>query len=281
MKKPLHFGLIGENVGYTRSPEIFQAIYDLLKVRGKFEVHSVANGEFESRMRQLVLDGVRGFSITIPHKEKALDCVDDLGPVAHAVKAVNSVCVERGRLYGYNTDHYGFAVPLRQYRHLVRSRRVMVLGCGGAARAVLYALYKDFDIRRFTLVNRTPARAEKLADLCAETFDKSEFEVLPQGAQSVERMHQCALVVNCTPLGGPNHERATAIEVSHKHGALKVYYDLNYNVNNPTIASFRKLGVKTLDGSGMLVGQALRSFDLWTGISVEFEPVYETVFGAN
>lgn len=281
MKKPLHFGLIGENVRYTKSPDIFQAVFDYLKVSGRFEVHSVPARQLESSLRQLVLDGLRGFSVTIPYKERALDCVDDLGPVAQTVRAVNSVCIEDGRLYGYNTDRHGFAEPLRAYRTLVRTKPALILGNGGAARAVIYALYQDFDVRRFVLATRSKENAMVLAELFAHTLPRASFSWVPLVEEATPATREAALAVNCTPLGGPNHEKAPALMPDPKARSLKVYYDLNYNRDNPTVAEFKRAGVRTIDGSGMLVAQALRSFDLWTGISVDFEPIYEAVFGRS
>ena len=117
-----HFALIGRNVAYSKSEDIFDAIFKLVGVPGQFDLFDVEPADLESRIRTLALDGVSGFSVTIPYKSSVIKLLDDIDPVARALEAVNSVCVDNNRLLGYNTDCYGFGIPLSEY-----NRAVMVL----------------------------------------------------------------------------------------------------------------------------------------------------------
>ena len=117
MNDRLHFALIGERVEYSRSGKIFEAIFDRLNVSGRFEVHSVGREQLAPRIRQLVLDGIRGFSVSIPFKQEVIQYLDDVDPIAQSLAAVNSIWVDGDQLYGYNTDCYGFwAVVARHGR---------------------------------------------------------------------------------------------------------------------------------------------------------------------
>jgi len=278
MKNRFHFALLGNNIGYSKSPEIFDVIYQTLKVKGEFEVHSVEPAELGARLRQLALDGVCGFSITIPFKQTVIGCLNDIDPVARALGAVNSVVVDEGQLFGYNTDTYGFKLALESRRPLISGRPAVVLGNGGAARAAAYALWKHYNVSQFYVYGRSPERLQQFREDMASVLPGSQIEVSNSIAQKVPDP-KVRLVVNCTPAGGPNQPDALPFSDKFRFENAKVYYDLNYNRPNRAIAHADNAGLVAIDGAAMLVGQALRSFDIWTSVAVEFEPVYGKVFG--
>ena len=279
MKQPHYFALVGRNIEYSRSPEIFDAIYRHLRQQGRFEVLSMEAKELPSRVRQAVLDGCRGFSVTIPFKHEVVQYLDDIDPVALAINAVNSIAVEGGRLLGYNTDCYGFSKPLKQHRLLIKGGRAMILGCGGAARAAIYALRRDFDIKQFIIVARSPEKAEGLREVFDNGEPSPDITVKAAPLKRGSLPDQLNIVVNCTPVGGWRSPKESPLPDGFDFSRLKVYYDMNYNEGNRTVAEARKAGIKAFDGASMLVSQAVRSFDIWTGQSVEFEPIFEAVFG--
>lgn len=281
MKQPLYFALVGKDIAYSRSPEIFEAIYRQVRWPGRFELHSVGAGDLHSRIRQAVLDGVRGFSVTIPFKQEVIRYLDDIDPTAQAVDAVNSIAVTEGRLLGYNTDCHGFSEPLRELRPLLRSGKALILGTGGAARASIYALYRNFDIKRFAVVGRSPEKLERLKTFFETSPHHLEVEPHPASVKNSKILGRVDIAVNCTPLGGPHSPEDSPLPEGFDFRSLKVYYDLNYNDNNRIVAAARQAGIRAFDGSSMLVSQALRSFDIWTGQSVEFQPIFDAVFGAD
>lgn len=279
MKQPFYFALVGRNIEYSRSPEIFDAIYRHTRQQGRFEVHSMEPGELPSRVRQAVLDGVRGFSVTIPFKQDIIQYLDDIDPTAHAINAVNSIAVEGGRLLGYNTDCHGFSEPLRDYRPLLRGGRALILGCGGGARAAIYALGRDFDIKRFLVVARSPERAEDLKKFFEARQYSPEITVQAGSLKKADLSDRFKIAVNCTPVGGWRSPNQSPLPSGFEFSRLRVYYDMNYNEQNKTVAAARAAGIRAFDGACMLVSQAIRSFDIWTGQSVDFEPIFEAVFG--
>jgi shikimate dehydrogenase len=281
MSTPYHFALIGTDVAYSRSTDVFRAIFDHLHIDGEFETHSVSVAELESRVRQLVLDGVRGFAVTIPHKRNIIAYMDDIDPVARALGAVNSISVDGHRLYGYNTDCYGFTLPLRRCRERMLGKPALILGNGGAARAVAYALWKDFNVRRFVLAGRSLPRLEEFRADMAQALHNASIELLGLPVLSTATAGSFGIAVNCTPLGGPNFVELAPLPDGFDFRSLGVYYDLNYNRPSRTIERARESGVEVVDGASMLVGQAVRSFDIWTGRTVEYQPIFDAVFGAH
>ncbi len=276
--KSLHFALIGENIEYSLSPRIFEAIFKQLRVEGQFEVHSFHAAELPSRLRQMSLDGITGVSITIPHKQAVIPHLDDIGPIANAVQAVNSIVVQDGQLYGYNTDCFGLSYGLRPHRARLGGGAAVIVGSGGAARAAIQALHKDFSIHRFLIAGRTPEKATATVEQMQTALSGTAITTISLG-DVVSMMKDASLVVNCTPLGGPNYVDKSPFPSGLDFRNVKLYYDLNYNTGNKLVAAARGAGIIALDGSAMLVAQALRSFDIWTGQTVDFDPVYEATFG--
>ena len=275
-----HFALIGRNVSYSKSEDIFDAIFKLVGISGQFDLFDVEPEDFENRIRTFALDGVSGFSVTIPYKSSIIEFLDDIDPVARTLEAVNSVCVDNGRLLGYNTDCYGFGIPLLEYNERLKHGHALILGCGGAARAVLYSLYVDLEVRRFTVAGRSRSRLKEFTQKLGSRFERARIENAPLDTVSLRDRQRYDLVVNCTPLGGWNHSGESPLASSFDFTHCRIYYDLNYNRGNRIVQAAREAGISVVDGSAMLVGQAIRSCDIWTGQRVPFAPIYEAVFGS-
>lgn len=277
MNEPYRFGLIGYRVSYSRSKQIFEAIFDQLRVSGDFTIFDITPDHFELEAEKLFQSGVQAVSITIPHKKRIMSLLDDIDPVAKALDAVNSVCVRGGHLYGFNTDTYGFAQPLHQYSPQLKHGHAVILGCGGSAKATVYSLYTDLEVRKFSIISRS---WEKLDD-----FKQSITEILPEASINIVTLGQSHgavtdyhILVNCTPLGGWNHPEESPFNQLTALNRGKLYYDLNYNEKNIALQHAQDSGMITINGSEMLVAQAARSFYLWTGIKIEHASIYGKVF---
>lgn len=281
MTNQYQFALLGDRIDYSQSPHIFEAIFEHLKITGSFTVVSVEREQMPARLRQLLLDGCRGISVTIPHKEDVIPHLDDIGPVAQALGAVNSIWIEDGRMYGYNTDCYGFSMALQKHRATLEAAPIVVLGCGGAARAAIYALYKDYNIRELTLAGRSPENLHRAAKMLESQMAGLDISPVAMNSNLHEIAREAALIVNGTPLGGWNHADAEPLPAGFDFSSVGIYYDLNYNADNKCMQAAREAEIIAIDGSAMLVGQAIRSFDIWTGQSVEFKPIYDAVFSTK
>ncbi len=277
MNSSRRFALLGENIHYTRSPEIYAAIGAQAKCDIRFEVFDVPKGDVEQVIERMRGGKVDGLSVTIPHKEAVLAYVDRCSRDAETIGAVNCVATEDGKLVGHNTDWAGFIEPLMPVKERLNDSRIMILGSGGAARAAIYGLRTFAEIREYIVVSRNPGKHTALKSVVGQI----PLRELPFDQMSEWRavIHDCALIVNATPLGGGNHPDGGMLTTALHVPTDAVYYDLNYNHDNRLVQRARDAGATVIDGRQMLVAQAIQSFGLWTGQSVPFEPIYESVFG--
>ncbi|MEX2159200.1 MAG: shikimate dehydrogenase [Dehalococcoidia bacterium] len=255
-------GVIGYPLSHSLSPTIFQAAFDAAGFEARYEKWPTPPEDIEPRMASLREDDVFGGNVTIPHKEAVIPHLDRLDPLAERIGAVNTIVNEGGRLAGYNTDVPGFARSLREDAAFdARGCRAVVLGAGGAARAIVVALI-EHGAARIDVVGRTTARVEKLvSDLDAQAGSTA----LAAGDEA--SLREADLIVNCTPLGtrGSAGEGQSPIE-ARQIPRDAVVFDLVYNPpDTPLVLAARDAGARGASGLGMLVYQAAESFRLWTG----------------
>ncbi|MCX6834847.1 MAG: hypothetical protein NTW07_06895 [candidate division Zixibacteria bacterium] len=274
---PLHFALLGGDPGYSRSPDIFRAIFRQIGKEGRFDLCPTQPGHLKDAVMNLVASGVAGFSVTIPHKQTMIEYLDSADKLVHTVGAVNSVAVRDGSLHGFNTDCYGVSFGLEQ-AGFEGCEQALILGAGGAARAVVHSLAVDFGVRDFLLYGRNVETVLSLKCF----FNTSLPAITIQATTTSEYTHGDMLgsrvVVNCTPLGGPLLPDLSPTPSGLDWSKVRLYFDLNYNTDNCAVSLAKEAGVKAIDGSSMLVAQAIRSMELWTGLQVDYEDVYGQVF---
>lgn len=251
-------GVMGWPISHSLSPRLHNYWMKEHHLAGEYaalEVKPLALGEM---LCSLASQGYRGVNLTVPHKEAAQKLMNSLDPVASAIGAVNTVLVEAGKLKGYNTDAYGFIENLRQAQAIGKKNKAVVLGAGGAARAVCKALL-DEGFERIVIVNRTPLNAQAIARKFGEKFDVAPWE------QRNESLADADLLVNSTSLGLKNGE-PLEIDLSAlpKEAAVN---DLVYApLQTPLLKQAAERGNKTVDGLGMLIHQAAAAFEIWFGV---------------
>ncbi len=277
MSESYQFGLIGSNIGYSRSPAVFEAIFAVDGVTGSFDLHDIPPDEFDSRFSRLLQSDGMGLSVTIPYKQRVIDMLDELDPAAEALNAVNSIAIGKP-LRGFNTDVYGFALPLAPFAAELRDSRALIIGCGGGARAAAFALAEDYAVSEIVLLGRSvDSLTQCRHELQAAVPDARVTASLASEFKN-HRDEGFAITVNATPLGGWNHPDKSPLPPGFDWSHTAIYYDLNYNDDNPIVQSAQSSGITAFDGSRMLVGQAVRSYGLWTGRAVAFDAVYGRVF---
>lgn len=277
MKPKYKFGLIGHRIGYSRSPSIYKAVFDYLEVDGSFENFDLTSDELKAAFSSDRFAGVSGLSVTIPHKQAVIELLDKVDPVAGTLQAVNSVAFGKNGTFGCNTDWIGFVQPLGGYKKRLNGKSAVVFGYGGSAKAVIYALYLQLNIRKIEVIGRNLSKAK---ENLKELWNQLDGLTIQYSTKYISET-PTALIVNGTPLGGFNHPDRSILPSDLALDPATIYYDLNYNVDNQTIARLRKQGLTAIDGSAMLVAQALESLKLWTGDLVPFEPIYKAVFGTT
>ncbi|HEY1830830.1 MAG TPA: shikimate dehydrogenase [Acidimicrobiales bacterium] len=269
-------GVIGSPVAHSLSPELHQAAFRALGLSDwqsfAYEIPPGRAGEALDEVRSARL---RGISVTMPHKADVAGLVDECSDVARRLDAVNCVVNRDGVLFGTNTDGQGFVASLeRGAGFSVAGRRCLVIGAGGAARAVVLAL-ADAGASEVAVMNRTESRAEEAAALAG-----SMGRVAEMGDDSA--VAAADLVVNATPVGmtdggGDGNGESWLVSPDSLHPS-QVAADLVY-VPRPTpwLAAVSARGVTTVDGLGMLVHQAAAQIELWTGQPAPVAAMWESV----
>lgn len=257
-------GLIGFPVGHSLSPAIHNHWIAQYGLQGKYEAHAVAPEHLDDAVWRLADDGYTGLNVTIPHKQAVIDLCDTLDDTARAVGAVNTLAIEDGRITGFNTDVYGL---IRNIREGVpgfdfANGAALIIGAGGAARAAVYGL-QQAGAKTIRIANRTQEHAEKIA---------RDFGVgLQECDTGAAGLKDVALLVNTTPLGMKGQPELGFDVSLLPPGA--VVNDIVYNPRETILlkdAATR--GLKTVGGLGMLLHQAAKAFEIWTGISPEITP---------
>ena len=253
--------LIGWPAAHSRSPLIHHYWLRTLGIEGGYVIEAVPPEEFATFIRRLPARGFVGANITIPHKERALSLsLPDAR--ARAVGAANTLWIEAGELRSTNTDVEGFINNLDACAAgWDEASEVLVLGAGGSARAVVFGLLER-GVKCVHLANRTPERAKALAEALAEQFGSNVRPVAWDGI--AETLPRVKLLVNTTALG-MDGQPSLDIDV----GLLPqeaVVADLVYvPLETALLAAAKARGLRTADGLGMLLHQAVRGFELWFG----------------
>lgn len=262
-------GVIGHPLGHSLSPAVFQAAFAEAQIEAHYQAWDTPPEELETRVAGLRDDDVLGANVTVPHKEAVIPLLDRLDEGAERVGAVNTIANERGQLVGYNTDVAGFARALREDAKFdPKGKRVGVLGAGGAARAVSFALV-EARASIVLLTGRTPKRLEGVV---------AAFRPLTKAGTTITWCHwldgtfitelpRVDLLVNCTPVGtkGSESEAENPMPEAY-YPSSGVAFDLVYNPpETPFLRVAKAKGLTPVSGLGMLVYQAAESFRIWTG----------------
>lgn len=278
MSKTYKFGLLGHRIGYSKSGEIFKAIFEMLSIPGEFISIDISHEKIDEGLKKCLELNLDGFSVTIPHKKNVIPFLNHIENDALQLGAVNSIKVENKQLSGFNTDIYGFSESLKEFKKILIDKKVLIIGAGGAARAIIFALKNYFNIQDFIILGRDKLRLDQFikniepitrgANISSVTFN-TELPVTPVD-----------FAVNCSPLGGFNYPNELIFNDLIPHEDILLYYDLNYNDNNDVIKQLQSVDIPCIDGKYMLVAQAAKSLYLWTGLTVSVKELYSKVFGS-
>lgn len=249
-------GVIGWPVAHSKSPRIHRFWLEKLGIDGDYGRFPVHPDALSTAIRALPALGLRGINVTVPHKLAVMDHLDRLSPAAIAVGAVNTVVVEAdGTLFGTNSDVDGIVEPLRNAG--LRGRKMVIAGTGGAARAALAAM-QALKVGEITLLARDSGKAEALLT----AMNITDARVLP--FEKAGLAGESALFFNATTLGMTGNPRLP-VDLAGFSQAMRVFDAVYAPLETPLLADARHLGMPTIDGLAMLVGQAATAFALFYG----------------
>jgi shikimate dehydrogenase len=257
-------GIIGHPVAHSFSPLFMNHALSLLHLDYRylaFDVDPERVGVAAGALRAL---NIRGVSVTVPHKQTVMHYLDRVDRDARRIGAVNCIVNSAGTLEGRNTDHAGFVKPLRDLGYRAGEGRTLVIGCGGAARAVMFALTRE-GAGEILTVNRTRQRAAELESWCSgELGFEGMVHLGPAEALSQKTLKSCSLVVNTTPVGMHPHTEGCPLPPAIRFDPGQLVYDLIYNpLETRLLAMARESGARTINGLTMLVTQGLYALAAW------------------
>ena len=284
MRNAFHFdtkiiGIIGHPIKQSYSPFIHNVAIELKKLDYVYLPFDIPSSNLKSALRGMTALGIKGFNVTIPHKESAIQYMNSVSEEVSTIGSINTILNDQGKLIGHNTDAYGIFETLLPFKDDISGNQVCVIGAGGSARAVIYTLIRHFKPKKLFIVNRNERRAENLKDYFSEKMKFSSIktkELIPPTAFEV--MRDSKLVINATPVGMHPNESDSITTSTDVFAKGQIVFDLVYNPQKTLlIKTAIRSGAKTINGLSMLVNQAAKSFELWTGVDFPKEYVQKSL----
>lgn len=272
--------LIGDPVEHSISPVIHNEVFKKLGLNYVYLAFRVAGNELEHAVRGLKALGAVGFNVTLPHKVAIIKYLDELSPEAKSIGSVNTVVNSGGKLVGYNTDVVGVTNTFKSLGVNLHGASVVVLGAGGASRAVLHALASNGSSRIY-VINRTLEKAVELANEFSIKFPRTEFRPMSLTLSNLQTaLEGSQILINTTSVGMYPKVDESLIPSELLRNDLTVF-DVVYNpVETRLLRDAKSRGAKTIDGVHMLVHQAVASFRLWTGVEPPINFMFDVAYSS-
>jgi shikimate dehydrogenase len=247
-------GILGDPIEHTLSPLIHNTAFKKLRLNYCYVPFNVKRENLKEALEGIRALNIRGVNITVPHKEAVIPYLDEISEEVKYIGAVNTILNENGKLKGFNTDAFGFIKSLQEENISVKGKSILLLGAGGAGKAIAYGVLKEGAI--VFVFNRTFSKAFKIK----EFFNSiGKIEVVEKIDHRF--MEKIQIVINATSLGLKKDDPLPInLEFLKKE---QIYVDIVYP-KTPLLREAQKKGCKIIDGLGMLLWQAVRAFEIFT-----------------
>jgi len=261
VKMRKQFAVVGNPIEQSRSPELHHAFAEKTGVDLVYRKRLAPLDGFEANIREFFAEGGVGMNVTVPFKEQAFVLCDVLSERAKTAKAVNTLWMQDGQLYGDNTDGQGLVDAIRALNWNLDNTKILIIGAGGATRGVIYPLVQA-GVKKVVIANRTLARAEQLVADLQQAVPQAELSAIGLDALAGE----FDIVINATSasLSGDALILPDALQFQHA-------YEMAYGKPSTFLDQARARGVPSAEGFGMLVGQAIESFSIWNGVKPQLK----------
>lgn len=269
--------LIGHPLGHSLSPIIHNTAFKSVGLEGKYELIDVRPNDLKQTIERLKAEGYSGFNVTIPYKVEVAKYLDLQDYLVDYAGCTNCVRINpKGELYGYNTDIYGFTTAIPESkRNNLSGKKALILGNGGAARAVAVGLV-TLKVSEIDFKVRNREKAQEIEKLMKLKFKDTKCSII----ENIENIDEYSIIINATPLGtiGENEGKmpiaASLLERVNKEAII---YDLVYNPTETAyIKTAKEVGLYTIGGLDMLVYQAKKAFKIFTKKEPDFAKMKES-----
>lgn len=271
-KKKNITGLIGYPLGHTLSPVMHNAVYKKYKMNWEYNVYETAPRNVGRMIERMKKEKFRALNVTVPYKQKCMQYLDRIDKAAKTIGAVNTIVPVKGKLTGYNTDYLGFAETLKKKKIRIKNKNVVMLGAGGAAHAVAYALNLLQPKKMYILNIDIPMTRRLVKKLKLKNV---EIWMLRKTKPIDEIMENADFIVNCTSAGMDGKKNIYKLDKIKKGITV---YDIIYNpAVTPFLKQAKKKGAKIINGLDMLIYQGMEGFKIWTGRKSDYNLVKRKV----
>ncbi|PLS01224.1 shikimate dehydrogenase [Neobacillus cucumis] len=268
------FGVLGNPIGHSMSPVMHNDLFSLYDINAIYLPFQVKEEDLSDAVIGLRAIGAGGFNVTVPHKSKIIPFLDEVDELAASIGAVNTVVNRDGKLIGFNTDGLGFLKGLNEIVPKIEGKRILVIGAGGAARAIFFTLAKESPIQ-MDIANRTVEKAARLIEECPYSISSKALTIEEAGSN----LGHYDLVIQTTMIGmAPKiTEQPLSLKNLNPHSVI---CDIIYNpLETSLLREARERGAKVQNGIDMFVYQGALAFEKWTGISPDIQRMKENVLG--
>ena len=267
------FAVIGDPIDHSLSPTIHNAAYRELEMECTYIAYRVAQGELATGIESLKKIKIAGFNVTIPHKIEMMRYLDNLDNNCKKIGAVNTVLNDDGILRGFNTDMDGFLEPIKRKEIEMKNSKILILGAGGAARAIIAGFQKE-NAKEITIVNRTKSKGDELSEF-------SNRMGLSSVSSSIKDMEdfdsKFDMIVNASSLGLKGEKN---IIPSRLFDEQTTVYDIVYKpIKTDLINTAKERKSRIIFGYEMLLGQAIRSFEIWLDKQAPYDAMKRAILG--
>ncbi len=262
--KTIVCGIIGDPVEHSLSPALHNAALKVLGLDYVYAPFHVVGAQLRHAIDGMRALGLRGLNVTVPHKVDVIPMLDRVDSLANKIGAVNTIINDSGHLTGYNTDATGFIQALLEIGLNPDHKKVTVIGAGGAARAIVFALAQYG--AKVVILNRSPARAQELAGRVSKAFKRTSVSNLALDTENLRKaLDDSELIVNTTSVGMAPEISATPVPADLLNKS-HIVFDIVYNPSKTRLLQEAEAaGARIVTGVDMLVYQGAAAFEKWTG----------------
>ena len=255
-------GVFGAPIAHTASPAMHNAAFDALKMNWRYLAFHVEPQNLRTALQGARDMGIVGINLTVPHKILALDCIDEVDPEARKLGATNTIVMDKGKIWGTNTDGPGFVKAIKEdFNFTLKGKRVLILGAGGAGRAIAVTCALE-GATKILVANRTLAKIEPITREIHPT--KSEFLPIELTAGELDKIiHDVDLVVNATSVGLKEGD-SLGLPARLFSPQLHVYDMIYRPAETELLRVAASAGAKVANGLSMLLHQGAKAFEIWT-----------------
>ncbi len=264
------FAVIGDPINHSLSPAIHNAAFKELGMDCTYIAYKIAKDELEEGIESLKKINISGFNVTVPHKVNMMKYLDKTDESCSLIGATNTVSNSSGVLKGYNTDMDGFLEPVKKRNIHLKNTNALLIGAGGAARAIIAAFSKE-GADKITIANRTKENASELAKFA------QKLGITANVISLEEIRSEFDFIVNASSIGLKNEQSPVPSELVKKNTTV---YDIVYMpMNTDLIKKAKEKGANVIYGYEMLLGQAVRAFEIWHDKKAPYDAMKRVILG--